>query len=254
MTHLVDKNAPERGGNGRIRRTLPALGLIAAAISGYNAQTGGALPLNEPERVSVVVTPPMIAQEATLLHFARAQGVGDAIREAGTLMPDRLEESLRTAATIVEEGRTGETAYRIDMAYSAGYLDGSEGGWSAERLDGYVTRALMTEIGLLELADQATLRWAGTFGLEEGRALVTGAMAMAVMSDPFEPIWSGPVDEPPQRGIAFIEVSGAVREMLSALEEAAYLPPFPATMVEVGCTVARTSSDLPPPDVCAMEI
>lgn len=257
MTHLVDKNAPERGGNGRIRRTLPALGLIAAAISGYNAQSGDAARIAEPERVALVVTPPMIAQEATLLHFARAQGVGDALRETAGPLPDPLDRSLQDAAALVEAGRTDLTAYRIDMAYSAGYLDGVEGGWGPERLDAYLNAAFRTEIGLLELADQATLRWAGTFGLEEGRALVTGAMAMTVMNDPVEPIWSGPVEEPPHRGAAFIEVSVLVREMLSALEEAAYLPPsppLPSTMVEVGCAVVAPSQSPTPPDACAMEI
>lgn len=238
MTHLVDKNAPERGGNGRIRRTLPALGLIAAAISGYNAQSGDAARIAEPERVALVVTPPMIAQEATLLHFARAQGVGDAIRERTGPLPAPLGRSLEDAAAIVEGGRTGLTAHKIDMAYSAGYLEGAEGGWGPERLDAYLNATFRTEIGLLELADQATLRWAGTFGLEAGRAIVTGAMAMTVASDPFDPVWSGPLSEGAERASAFVEISSATRDLLDALDEAA-LP----TLI----TVAREGDASPDP-------
>ncbi len=254
MTHLVDKNAPGPSGNGRIRRALPALGLIAAAISGYNAQSGQTEPARPPEAVARVVTAPMIAQEATLLHFARAQGVGDALRETAGPLPAPLDRSLRDTAALVEAGRTDLTAYRIDMAYSSGYLDGVEGGWGHDRLDAYLNAAFRTEIGLLELADQATLRWADAFGLEGGRALVTGAMALTVAAGPFEPIWSGPISAGTDRGAAFVEVSSAVRGLLAELNEAAYLPPPPPTMVEIGCAIVAPTSDLPPSDVCAMEI
>ena len=239
MTHLVNKEAPEPRGNGRIRRTLPALGLIAAAISGYASQPGGPETAPAPERLAPVVTVPMIVRDATLLHFARAQGVGDALRETVGPLPAPLDRSLQDTAALVEAGRTDLTAYRIDMAYSAGYLDGVEGGWGPERLQGYLNAAFRTEIALFELADQAIVRWAGPLGLEGGRALVTGTMALTVASGPLEPVWSGPISAGSDRGAAFLEVSIAVRGLLGELEEAASQPPPPTGTV----TAAREGGE-----------
>lgn len=255
MTHLINKDLPSPQKSGRIRKALPALGLIAAAISGYTSQTGGVTPaVAAPEQVAAVVTAPMVAQEATLLHFARAQGVGDAIRETGIAFPDQMNQKLSEVREIVQTGRADGSEYRIDMAYSSGYLDALEGGWELDRLDQYVDAIFRTERGILELADQATIRWSGDLGLEGGRELVIGAMALTVARDPYEIIWSGSLEEDPQRGAAFMEVSGAVRLMLDEMHEAAYVPePLPG-MTEVRAQIADPFRDAAPTSTCALEI
>jgi hypothetical protein len=245
MTFIIDKNAPTPRGNGMIRRTLPVLGLVAAAISVHAMQSGSNEAFPPLETVAAAVTAPMIAREATVLHYARAQGIGDALRETTGPLPTRLEESLQGAVGIVAYLRTEATEHRIDMAYSAGYLDGMEGGWGADRLEGYLDAAFRTEIGLLELADRSTLRWAGTFGLEEGRAIVTGAMAMTVASAPFQPIWTGPIDENTEQGAAFLEVSTSVRSLLDVLDDAAYQP---ADLI-AATTVPEDEADAEGPDL-----
>ena len=254
MTHIALKNDATSRGNGRIRRALPALGLVAAAISGYTSQSGGSEAVPVPERVAQVVTVPMIAQEATLLHFARAQGIGDAIRETGIACPEPINDRLGEIRAIVEEGRTEATAYRVDMAYSAGYLDALEGGWDLDRLDRYAESILRTEKGILELADQATLRWSDRLGRDEGRSLVTGTIALTVAQDPYQPIWSGPIGDDPNRGAAFVEVSNEVRLMLDEMHEAAYVPAQPQNAVQTGTGVADPFDALPPFSACGMEI
>jgi len=255
MTHIMPKNESPPRGNGRIRRALPALGLIAAAISGYSSQSGGSEAVPIPEQVAQVVTVPMIAQEATLLHFARAQGIGDAIRETGIAFPEPINDRLGEIRAIVEEGRTEATAYRVDMAYSAGYLDALEGGWDLDRLDRYADSILRTEKGILELSDQATLRWSESIGREEGRALVTGTIALTVAQDPYEPIWTTSIADDPNRGSAFVEVSTAVRLLLDEMHEAAYVPAQPQNAVETsGPSVADPFDGLPPFSACGMEI
>ncbi|PTX52647.1 hypothetical protein IQ03_03897 [Gemmobacter caeni] len=254
MTHIIPKNAPEPRGNGRIRRSLPALGLVAAAISGFTSQSGGSEPVPAPERVAAVVTVPMIVQEATLLHFARAQGIGDAIRETGIPFTDPINARLEEIREIVEEGRTEATAYRVDMAYSAGYLDALEGGWDLNRLENYTESIFRTERGILELSDQATLRWSEHLGLEEGRALVTGTIALTVAQDPYEPIWSGSVEEGPHRGAAFVEVSTSVRLILDEMHEAAYVPSLPRHELEARSETEDPFQGVPPFSACGMEI
>lgn len=256
MTHISPNPDQAPRGNGRIRKALPVLGLIATAISGLTSQSDGSQVTASPERTGKVVTVQMIADEATLLHYARAQGVGDAIRETGIPFPDQMNEKLGTVRELVETARTGGAAYQIDMAYSSGYLDALGGGWDLGRLDRYVDTIFRTERGILELADQATLRWAGEFGLENGRALITGTIALTVSQDAYAPIRSGTIGEDPVRANAINEVSGAVRRMLEEVHEAAYVPPpFPGPAPDhAGQDVTDPFRDARPSGVCAMGI
>jgi hypothetical protein len=256
MTHISPNADQAPRGNGRIRKALPVLGLIATAISGLTSQSDGSQVTASPERTGSVVTVQMIAEEATLLHYARAQGVGDAIRETGIPFPDQMNEKLGTVRDLVNTARTESTGQLVDMAYSSGYLDALEGGWDLVRLERYVDTIYRTERGILELADQATLRWAGEIGLEDGRSLITGAIALTVSQDHYAPIWSGTIGEDPVRANAFVEVSGAVRRMLDAVHEAAYVPPpFPGPGPDhAGQDVTDPFRDATPSGVCAMEI
>lgn len=223
MTHLGQHNHKSQTGAGRIRRVIPLLGMISAAIHGYTSQTNGAsAPPPDPELIAPLVSAEMISLDVTLLHYARAQGVGDALIEDGAVIPSRLRRAMGAVAEIVAEGRTETTAYQVDMAYSSGHLEGSEGGWSALRLDEYVSAISGTQIGIRELADQATLRWSEVFGLEEGRSFVTGTIAMTVSAEGMSPIWSGQIEDGSGRSDAFLEVSGAVRTMITSLQEAAF--------------------------------
>jgi hypothetical protein len=255
MTHIINKDLPPPQKSGRIRRALPALGLIAAAISGYTSQTSGAgTEMAAPEQLPTAVTAPMIAQEATLLHFARAQGIGDAVRETGVPFPDQMNQKLSEVRQIVETGRTEGSAYRIDMAYSSGYLDALEGGWGISRLDQYVDAIFQTEKGILELADQATIRWSDDLGPEGGRELILGAMALTVVQDPYEVIWSGSITGDPQRMAASMEVSGAVRLLLDEMHEAAYVPEPVTGLTGVQAGIPDSFEDVPTTSTCTLEI
>jgi len=163
-----------------------------------------------------------------------------------------VTEKLEIIQNIVAEARTELTAYNIDMAYSSGYLDAMDGGWDVGRLNHYATSVFQTEKGIMEISDAATLRWAVRLGLEEGRALITGAIAVTVTQDPYQPIWSGTVEDSPYRGAAFIEVSSAVRLMLDEMHEAAYVS---VVLPVQDCTgVADPFQDTPPSNTCSMEI
>jgi len=254
MTHIAPKDTPTPRGNGRIRRALPLLGLIATAIGGLTFGSDGSQSLAAPETLSSVITTQMIAQDATLLHFARAQGIGDAIRETGVPFSDPMNAKLGTIREIIETARTEGTDHRIDMVYSSGYLDALEGGWDLGRLDRYADAIFQTERGILELADQATLRWSADLGREEGRALVTGAIAVTVSYDPYEPIWTGTLEEGSSRGTAFLEVSGVTRLLLDAMHEAAYVPDPAPGLTSGDADLPDPSRNTPPSGTCAMEI
>lgn len=225
MADFPDRTERSPQGRGAIRRALPALGLVAAAISGYTSQSGSNAQDLSPPDIAPLTNIPMIIQDATLLHFARAQGIGDGLREIMGKLPDSLDLSLRDAGEIVDAGRTERTAYRIDMAYSAGYLDGVEGRWEADRLDRYLDAVFRAEVGLQELADQATLRWAEEIGLDGGRALVTGVMALTVASDPLDPVQPRLGKNEPGLDVAFTEISRETGKLLEALDLAAYVIP-----------------------------
>lgn len=254
MTYIAPKNTPTPRGNGRIRRALPTLGLIVTAIGGISSWSDRAQVLAAPEVLAPAITTKMIAEDATILHFARAQGIGDAIRETGVPFSDPLNVKLGTIREIVEAARTERTDHRIDMVYSSGYLDAVEGGWDPDRLDRYADAIFQTERGIFELADQATLRWSADLGLEGGRALVTGAIAMTVSYDPYEPIWTGTLEEGSSRGTAFLEVSGATRLLLDAIHDAAYVPDLAPGLTGPLADLPEPFRDTPPSGTCAMEI
>lgn len=219
MTCIADKNGTGRSGNGRIRRTLPALGLVASALSGYSAQTSDTSAVQ-----AHVVRPPLtvevITQEATLLHYARAQGVGDGLRESGVDMPGRLQSRLAEVSETVTSARTDQTAYQIDMAYSAGVLDASEGHWSPAYLENYVRMIDFAQIGIREIADRTTLRWEEEIGLDLARVSVTTSLAAVLtqMADISElPQLAGPM------GLAVVaDVSGELRPLLDHLDDTAF--------------------------------
>jgi hypothetical protein len=254
MTQIVNKDAEAGEGRGRIRRALPALGLIAAAVSGYMSQSGGPGAVTLPVPAAPISGPEVIAQEVTLLHFARAQGIGDAIRETGVAFPDPINARLGEIRDIVQEGRTEVTAYKVDMAYSAGYLDGLEGSWDLNRLDRYTETIFQVEKGILELSDQATLRWSARLGDHDAAGLVSGAMAITVAGIAHEPIWTGPITAGTERGDLFFEVSAATRLMLAELHDAAYIPPPLLSVSDPAPVTQDPFQDLPVAGVCAVEI
>lgn len=254
MTQIVNKDAVKGEGQGRIRRSLPVLGLLAAAASGYMSQSGGPGAVTLPLPATPVYAPEMIAQEATLLHFARAQGIGDAIRETGIAFPDPVNARLDEIRDIVQEGRTEETAYKVDMAYSAGYLDALEGGWDINRLDRYTETIFQVEKGILELSDQATLRWSSRLEEQNTAGLVSFAMAITVADFAHEPIWSGPINTEVEIGDLFFEVSSATRLMLAELHDAAYIPQPLLNVSDPAPLIEDPFGDLPAASVCAVEI
>jgi hypothetical protein len=219
MTHIADKNVTRRSGTGRIRRALPALGLVAAAISGYSSQSSGSSSELGPEPAPPL-TVELIIQEATLLHYARAQGVGDGLREGGALLSERLERRMAEVSETVASARTDQTAYQIDMAYSAGVFDASEGRWSPASLENYVQMIDFAQIGIREIADRTTLRWEEELGLDLARVSVTTSLAAVLtqMADISElPQLSGPM------GLAVVaDVSGELRPLLDHLDDTAF--------------------------------
>lgn len=219
MTDIASKNGAAPQGNGRIRRALPALGLVAAAISGYSSQSsdghaGQIVDARPP------LTVELITQEATLLHYARAQGVGDGLRESGAELPSPLQTRLDEVSDVVAAARTEQTAYQIDMAYSGGMLDASEGHWSPASLENYVQMIDFAQIGIREIADRTTLRWEDELGLDLARVSVTTSLAAALtqMVEISElPQLAGPM------GLAVVaDVSGELRPLLDHLDDTAF--------------------------------
>lgn len=237
---------PDKAPRASLRRVLPALGLVSAAISLAGpqfsvAKIAPALPSEPP-----AMTVEMMAKDATLLHHARALGIGDALRETGVIFDAELQEKTVAVSQAVAEGRNPSTEVKIDMAYSDGYLDGSEGSWSVERLDAYIDRIFGAEVGFREISDQSFLRWKGQLGEEETRNMVSGTIALTVADFPEDVILATSLMSKPERFELFTSVSATVKGILDGLNDAAYFPPILESSPD-----CRTDPEV---DVCQMQL
>lgn len=221
-SEMTPKHSVTSWAGRQVRRTLPALGLVTAAMSGYSSQssTGASLTALDPVPP---LTVELITQEATLLHYARAQGVGDGLREAGTVLPEPLEARMSDVAMTVEGARTGRTAHKIDLAYSEGRLDAEEGSWSADALANYVRTIDFTQAGIREIADRSTLHWEAELGLERARGTVRTALAVALTE--FAEVTDLPSLNEGMGLAVLAHVSGRLRPLLGHLEDTAFGPP-----------------------------
>jgi hypothetical protein len=77
---------------------------------------------------------------------------------------------------------------------------------------------------------------------------------MTVSYDPYEPIWTGTLEEGSSRGTAFLEVSGATRLLLDAIHDAAYVPDLAPGLTGPLADLPEPFRDTPPSGTCAMEI
>lgn len=245
MDRITRKSEVRSGQRERARWLLPALGLVAAAVSGYGSE-GSAPSGSAASKVWPPLTVETIAEEATLLHYARAQGVGDGLREDGALFPQDLERQMTEVSEIVASARSPDTAYQIDMAYSTGLLDARDGGWSVAALKAYVTTIDFAGIGVREIADQATLRWEPQIGIDLARETVMQALAVTLaggseVSDVSETAGT--------RGLAVLaDVSGQLRPLLDRLNETAF-GPSTESLSAASCDTALDGTDTSTPEI-----
>jgi hypothetical protein len=149
----------------------------------------------------------------------------------------------------VDAARNDRTAYQIDMAYSAGRLDASEGAWSAAALENYVRTIDFAGVGIREIADRATLRWETRFGIDQSRETVSAALAANLVGETeiLETLRSGE-----EAGLAvFADVSEDLRPLLDHLHDTAFGPPPapPHAFLDVADCARAEPADADQPEI-----
>jgi hypothetical protein len=252
MTQIILKNEERPRGNDRIRRALPALGLVAAAITGYSAQGSGGQTGPDPD-ARAPLTVELISHETTLLHHARAQGIGDGLRKMGVPFSEALAMRMTEVSEAVDAARNDRTSYQIDMAYLAGRQDASEdaseGAWSAAALETYVRTIDFAAIGIREIADRATLRWETRLGIDQSRETVRAALAVNLMEGSEIP---ASLRSQGGTGLAVLaDVSGHLRPLLDHLHDTAFGPPpaLPDDFYDMIVSARTEPTDIDQPEI-----